>query len=254
MTWEQAVAAAQMWAGPGSAASGLCAAALWELGNIQQGLVEITTPRSLQTPVPWLKVRRVRLQSSEIRRKCGIALTSPERTLLDLGAVVRESVLEAALDDALNRRLTTLDRLNGYLEERGSSGRAGTAPLKKLTKALTEGKGTDRFERLLFNTLKDGGLPKPVAQHHVVIGNRNFYLDFAYPRAHLGIEAHSYRYHSERNDWEKDYSRHSLLTSAGWTLTYVTWRRLHDEPEAVVEEIKRALDRFERLNDNKLAF
>lgn len=113
--------------------------------------------------------------------------------------------------------------------------------------------GTDRFERLLFAALVCRSLPKPVAQHAVQVGSRTFYLDFAYPVARLGIEAHSFQHHSKRSDWEKDQVRHALLTTAGWTILYVTWRRLRDHPELVARDIGRALERFVRLNDNKLA-
>lgn len=85
------------------------------------------------------------------------------------------------------------------------------------------------------------------------VEGKTFYLDFAYPTARLGIEAHSFKHHSKREDWEHDQVRHALLTTEGWTILYVTWRRLRDHPEMVVRDISQALERFERLNDNKLA-
>lgn len=252
-TWEQSVLAAQMWAGAGSAASGTCAAALWGLRGMEPGPVEITSPRSLDPPDDRLVLRRAHLEASETRTRRGIRLTSPERTLLDLGRSVPDAVLESALDDALCRRMTTPDRLRNYLGDRGARGRAGTARLKRLTKDLLDAPGTDVFERLLFKTLKHEGLPTPVAQHRVVAGGRTFYLDFAYPAARVGIEAHSYRFHSERSAWEKDQVRHSLLTAEGWTIVYVTWRRLRDHAHDVTTEIARTLERSLQLNDEKLA-
>lgn len=252
--WEQGVLAAQMWAGAGAAASGTCAAALWGLRGIEPGRVEITVPRFLEPAGDWVVVRRAHLERAEIRTRRRIHVTCPERTLLDLGRSVPDGVLEAALDDALCRRMTTPDRLKSYLDARGAHGRRGTARLKRVTKDLLDTPGTDVFERLLFKTLKQEGLPRPVAQHRVSAGGRTFYLDFAYPAARLGIEAHSYRFHSERSDWEKDQVRHSLLTAEGWTIVYVTWRRLRDQARDVTAEIARTLERSLQLNDQKLAF
>lgn len=94
-TWEQKVCAAQAWAGSGSAASGRCAAGLWELSGILPVTVEITSQRSLRSPDPSVTVRRAELRTSEIRSRKGIAVTSPERTLLDLGCTARTRTLEA---------------------------------------------------------------------------------------------------------------------------------------------------------------
>jgi very-short-patch-repair endonuclease len=252
--WEQRVCAAQAWAGDGSAASGRCAAALWGLNGILPTTVEITSGRVLRSPDPSVIVRRAQLTRSEIRSRQGIAVTSPERTLLDLGRTVPERILESALDDAMCKRLTTSDRLWQVLQERGRRGRNGTAALRGLMLQLGESPGTDRFERLLFAALASGSLPRPTPQFPVKVGGQTFYLDFAYPKARLGIEAHSFTHHSKREDWERDQVRHAALVTQGWTMLYVTWRRLRDHPDLVVSDIRQALDRFECVNDNKLAF
>lgn len=255
VSWEQRVCAALEWAGDGSAASGRCAAALWELDGIEPGAIEITSPRCLRPPDPSVSARRAQLLTNEIRKRRGITMTSPERTLLDLGTLVSARTLEGALDDALGRGLTTPERLHRFLTERGCQGRNGTAPLKTLLDRLDRSSGTNHFERLLSTALRKAGLPKPTPQHRVDVSGRSFYLDFAFPKARLGIEAQGYRYHSaRRDDWEKDHVRHALLTTAGWTMVYVTWRRLTDNPEQVVQEIRAVLERSLRMNDNKLAF
>lgn len=253
LTWEQMVCAAQTWAGPGSAASGSCAAALWELGGIAAATVEITTPRSLRSPDPTIVLRRARLEQPEIRTRRGIPVTSPERTLLDLGRLVSRRKLESALDDALCKRLTTPGRLSGYLEARGKRGREGTAPLRALLTHLADAPGMDRFERLLSSALVTRSLPKPLPQHPVELEGRTFFLDFAYPDARLGIEAHSFKHHSKRDDWENDQVRHALLTAAGWTILYVTWRRLRDHPDLVARDVATTLERSERRNVDESA-
>lgn len=218
---------------------------------MRSGVLEELFPgvyRYPAAPVTWEQ----KVHSAQAWAGPGSA-TSPERTLLDLGRSVSTRMLESALDDAICRRLTTTDRVWSFLDKRGRSGRDGTAALRAALVQLYEGPGADHFERLLFAALTKASLPRPVAQQRVVAGGRTFYLDFAYPVARLGIEAHSYKFHSQRGHWEKDQVRHSLLTGEGWTILYVTWRRLRDHPTNVTGEIERALDHFAQLNDNKLA-
>lgn len=254
-SWRQCLYAAQQWCGPVSAASGRSAAALWGFSEFKRDVVEVTTTRKIAAPNHDLILHHGALPPKELRTREGIVVTAPERTLLDLGATCRLSKLEGAVDDALANRLTTPDRLRSYLDSNGRRGRSGTASLgRALEEVLGDAPSVRRFERLLYKTLADSDLPRPVKQHPVSVAGRTFSLDFAYPDASLAIEAQSYMHHgAERNDWEYGQARHGLLTAAGWSILYVTWRRLRDHTDEVLRDIAAALDRSGRTNDQRFA-
>jgi hypothetical protein len=94
-----------LWAGTGSAASHSAAAAHWGLAGLGEGPVEISTYRYLRSDDVIVHTR-CRLQRRDARMREGIAVTSVERTLIDLMAVCSVEQVEIALDDALTRRLT----------------------------------------------------------------------------------------------------------------------------------------------------
>jgi hypothetical protein len=106
-SWEQDLMAVALWASGRAVASHRSAAAAHELGGIQRRLVELSLPYSRRSPEEGIVLHR-----STVMPRCdvaewnGLPVTSPTRTLVDLGAVVDDEILEAALDDALRRRLT----------------------------------------------------------------------------------------------------------------------------------------------------
>jgi very-short-patch-repair endonuclease len=254
-TWHQLLLSGQKWSGPLSAAAGRSAAALWGFeGWPQRGTIEVVSTRKLVAPRPDVVIHLAPLSSSEIRHRDGIPVTAPERTLLDLAAQASLKRVESAIDDALAARLTTPDRLLGYMAANGKRGRPGSKTLRHaLDEVIEAAPSVRRFERRLIQALRDGRLPVPVKQHPVRAGDRTFVIDFAYPHANLGIEAHSYRHHSDRNDWEGDQERDSLLSARGWHLIYVTWRRLRDHREAVIQDIRDALALSEDKNGQRFA-
>jgi very-short-patch-repair endonuclease len=240
-SWHQRLLGAQIWAGPQSAACGPSAAILWNIENKPPDIIEVVTTRNLVAPVPWLRVHKAELKPRDIRKRNGIAVTNIERTVFDLAAISWLRA-EAAIDTALGRRLTTIDRLNDYSRSFGANGRAGSRVMKKLLVEMTEtAPSIGRFERKLFRALQDARVPLPVRQHPVRNGQRTYYLDFAYPDALLGIEAQSYKHHSERPDWEKGHLRHNTLSSTTWTILYITWRELRDHPDRVIATILKTL-------------
>ena len=110
-SWEQSLLAACLWGGARALASHRSAAALWGLASMESSAIEISTPRSLRS---WsVVVHRVTAGDTQkvVTKKRGIPLTGIDQTLFDLGGVIPLHHLEVVLDDALNRRLTTLSSL-----------------------------------------------------------------------------------------------------------------------------------------------
>ena len=240
--WESKVRAATAWSEP-SAGACRTAAAGWGLDGFNKDVIEVVSTRALHPP-DWLTLRRTRdFDRSDVRVRNGLPFTSLERTLAELGAVCPPAKVERALDDAVRKRMTTLSRVHAYLEAHGVRGRNGCGTLRRLVEIrMKEPKVTQSdFEDAFLALTKRFGLPTPVKQHPVVIENRRFFLDFAYPSSMLGIEAWSYAHHSDRDDWDYDQDRHNLVSSLGWRLLYVTYRQLCRTPERLVNVIRALL-------------
>jgi very-short-patch-repair endonuclease len=144
-----------------------------------------------------------------------------------------------ALDDALRRRLVTVAQLRRRLGRAGGRGRSGTALLRDfvdaragLTRAPESG-----LETRLLRVLRAAGLPRPAVQHRI----GNYRVDFAYPGARVAIEADGFRWHSTRQQWDRDRARRNALTAMGWTVLHVTSTQLREQPEEVVNTIRTTL-------------
>ena len=233
----QTLLAACRWAGAGSAASHEAAAALWKLDGFEALRPVISTPRRLRSD----RVRSHRVDpipAGEIVEIDGIPVTKIERTLLDLAGAVDVNTLEDALDSALRRRLTTINRLE--MRVRGSAGKTGVRKLRSLLAERDhEGHPTEsRFESRLQRLLLDAGLPA-VRQHKIWDGGEFVArVDFCFPESKVIVEADSYRWHSSRRAWQRDRERRNRLTSMGWVVIQVTWDDVIKRPTRTVERLR----------------
>jgi very-short-patch-repair endonuclease len=170
-----------------------------------------------------------------------IRLTTPSRTLIDLSSRTPFHRLEEALDDALRRRLVSIEVLRIQLERTGP--RPGIAKLRALLDARdpTTRPSESVLETRVARILRAAKLPGLVAQHEIVVaGHLIARVDFAFPPAKVAVEADGYRWHSGRAQWQKDVERRNALTNVGWRVIHVTWEDLN-RPEAIVDQVERAL-------------
>ena len=134
-------------------ASHRSAGRLWEIP--QTSLIEVTTSRRPKdASITW---HRRQLSRSDCVRLDGIPATSIHRTLIDLGDVVEDEVVEDALDRALERGLTSADWLNREIARVGTTGRKGPSVLRDIL-----GRGQEKaswLERRFVRQLKHGSVP-----------------------------------------------------------------------------------------------
>jgi very-short-patch-repair endonuclease len=238
LTWLAQLEAAQLWLGADCLFSHRTAAALIELDGVSPGWIEVVVPSGVKARgVATHRLRRNdRPRSMWVR---GFRTTNVERTLLDLFSVMPRRGAELALEDALRRRLTTLDRLWDLYREVGGPGRNGSGGLRKsiLIRDHRDGSLASRMEASLIRILRSLPGPPAAAQHEVRIGTDRFFIDFAYPDVQLGIEAHSLRWHMGRERWQRDLVRDRKLKGVGWTVLYYSWDDIHLRSDDLRSEI-----------------
>ena len=238
-TTTQALLAAGMATGEG-VASHRSAAALWALRGVEAATPEITVLGSRRPELRGVLVHRSdRMDDIDVSRRLRVPVTTPARTLLDLGAVVPVEMVEPALEDALMRRLVTLQLLTNTLERLGRSGRRGAAVLRGLVEERDPATAPTQsmMEDLLFRVVRRGGLPAPVRQYEVA-GVR---LDGAYPDIRLGLEADSRIWHGGRLDVQRNTDKANILLAQGWRVLRFTWFHLTRRTRYVVSSVQREL-------------
>lgn len=219
-SWKGDLLAACWAAGFRAVASHRSAAALWELAGGRRSMREITCPR-------WRRARHDGLVVHESKAFDpidatvigGIPVTTPERTLLDLGAVCNESIVEMALDGAEKRELVTLASVRAVVTRLGRSGRNGVGTLRRLLDDKSPGrKPTEsEMETLMLQVIRRNGLPDPVTQFEIRRAGRFVArVDAAYPQWHIAIEYDSYKHHTGRKAIDRDTERRNRIAAAGW--------------------------------------
>lgn len=240
-TWEGDVLAAQLAGGDGAFSSHRTAGNVYELDGVPERTIEVSVYQS--RPVRGAVVHRLRPHDRpRVRTLNELRVACLERTIIDLGAVLPDDLVSDALDDALRRRLTTVDRLKTHLDAAGGSGRNGSSILRRLL-AVRDGsdaKVRTSFESKMLWIVRNLPLPA-MPNFRLVVGGRTRYLDFAFPPYRLGVECHSARWHRAHRQWLNDIERDRHLAAAGWLILYFAWEEVIGHPQRVLSEISDAL-------------
>lgn len=244
-SWRRSLMAACLEAGPGAVVSHEAAAALHGLATFSPGPVVVMLAHGDHQ---HLRTGRLR-QSTDLRsHHCkvvgGIPVTTVARTLVDLAAVIRPGRLRIAVEDALAARSCTLPSLSECHAELRRPGKRGIGAVDLVLRALGPGpiRSASELERLLRRVLVEGGLPEPVREYEAPWGRDTpGRVDLAYPPAKVILEADSRRWHTRERDFEIDRRRDREAQLAGWQVYRFTWQDLVNDPEGVVETVRRAL-------------
>jgi very-short-patch-repair endonuclease len=94
------------------------------------------------------------------------------------------------------------------------------------------------LERRFLELIESAELPRP----HVNVVVAGLEVDFVWPEAGLIAELDGRRYHESASAFERDRLRDMRLATAGYRVVRITWRRLRDEPEAVIADLRRLLE------------
>jgi very-short-patch-repair endonuclease len=235
----QEVSAAVLSVNDAAAVSHQTAAVLWEMTDRRPERIDVVTAR-------WDRVRRPGIAVHESRDLLpqdrvvldGVAVTSPERTIVDLGAEAPFWLVESCLDTALRAKLFGAQDVRRLIARVARRGRRGVGKIRPLIEerlrweGLTESELEDKFRRLVHLS----GLPQPVAQFRVRDARGRFVCraDFAYPDRHLLIELDSEAFHMDRNTFQRDRDKQNRALALGWTTLRFTWSDLTKRPDQAI--------------------
>lgn len=239
--------AAVLACGPGALLSHRSAAACWGLLSAS-GAPEVTRPGKFR-PRPRIVARFASVPADERALVDGIPVTSVARTIFDLAAVASRRRVERAMHEAEVRQLS--DRLSVPDLMRRYPRRQGCRLLREAIGADGRGFVENDFEELFAKLLERYDLPRARFNADLAIEGRFVKPDCLWPEHRLLVELDGRAVHGTKRAFESDRERDRLLTAAGWRVVRVTWRQLHDEPKAIVEDLKRTLRASRPASDPK---
>jgi very-short-patch-repair endonuclease len=246
-TWRQALWAAKKWAGDDAVLSHRSGLLLLGLAGATDRVVEMTVTRKIRSPDPHVLLHYTcRDPFTDAIEVEGLPVTSTGRTIMDSAAVAFRWQVEAALDDALRRKLITVDDMWRILAKSGGRGRKGSALLRKLLEERMDGRARSHslLEIRLDRLLRKSAVPPYFRQFEVMTrGGVPADVDFAWPEAKLAVEVDGYRWHSGRQQWQSDMERQNALAEVGWLVLRFSWYDVTRRPEYVVRTILEAYRR-----------
>lgn len=242
LSWRSWLLAAQFCLGDHAFMSHRAAALYWGLDGIEREFVEFTLNGSQRsTPAGVVLHCSQSLMRCDVRFLTPFRLTKVERTLVDLGSVLRPERVEEALESALHHRLTTFGRVKERLEDLRRPGLRGAAALGQIIASRdpallpTESIFETRFYRMLKKSRR---IPPPARQHRI-FDQFGFVarLDLAWPPARVGVECHSLKWHGPSRT-KHDARRHNRLTRLGWQVLYELYEDMNERPEDVLARLE----------------
>jgi very-short-patch-repair endonuclease len=180
------------------------------------------------------------LGARDIRNRRGLRLTSPPRTILDLAFLIDEEELENVVAEAAYRRLASETELKAQLKS--NEGKRGVAKLRRVLD-LPGGPQRTRSggERALLRLVRKARMTgyETNAQIH------GYEVDLLWRNVGIGVELDGWDGHSGRLAFERDRLKAAELSAQGLTVIPITGRQLREDPDGVIERLRRAIARRE---------
>ncbi len=217
------------------------AAALWDLrpGAARGERVEVTMHGGKRRRIREIRTHQGRdLVPDEITTLHGIPVTTPARTLLDLGECLGPRELEQALARAERSGLVTREEVRAVV--RRHPRHRGARALRPL---LDDDRPTaftrSRAEELLLALIRKARLPVPELNARLL----HYEVDFLWRAHRLIAEVDGMAYHGSARAFVEDRRRDAELTAAGHRVLRFAWQDLTERPEATLVRLAQALMR-----------
>jgi very-short-patch-repair endonuclease len=231
--------AAVLACGEGAVLSHRSAACSWRLLPTEAGAIDVIC--SKQARRDGIACHRQTLLDDEWLVEDGIPMTSPCRTIFDLASVVKMRELERAFHEAEARELT--DRMSLPMLLKRYPGRRGVANIRALLgSSKPVGITRNDFEEAFLALVDAHDVLRPRMNAPLAVRGRFFEVDGLWEERRVAVELDSRGIHGTRKRFESDRQRDRILVAEGWRTMRITWRQLREEPEAIVADLKLALE------------
>ena len=157
-----------------------------------------------------------------------IAITTPQRTLIDLASQVSEKALARALRDAIRLEVTTLEAVcDALLRHRGRRGTAQLARIGSRYAGLPLHRARSGAEVRALILLRDAGFEVPELNRKIAGAE----ADLVWRRHKLIVEIDGGPFHL---DVGEDARKQQLWEAAGWTVHRIPSDDVYEAPERLL--------------------
>lgn len=238
-TWRTTLLAGVLAAGPDAAASHRSAAVLWGLDGVYGRMIEVTVPFN-EEPEPHRVILHRSRRGVQPVIHAGIPVTSVERTLLDLAALLPGATLERATASATRLNVATLDSIDACIARYGGRGVKGTRKLRSVLRLVENDHSGSVSEVDVAQLIRDAPIPDPVQQLRIHLPKgRNAYPDFTWQDLLKIVEIDGFGSHSTPEQQEHDLERQNALLDLGYEIRRFSARDVRRHPQKVIAEIVR---------------
>jgi len=241
---DRALLAATLSLGPFAGVSHRAAAERWGPRRAEPASFDVSIARERGVHLEGVIVHRSRdLRPEHITRVGPLSITTPVRTLVDLGQVEPWFVVRDLLEHLVARRITTIGAAHAALLLHSKRGRSGCGALRRVLeqRALLDRPTASTLEAAFAELCQLYGLPAPRYQHPVTVAGTDRWIDFAYPDLMLAIEVDGFEFHATAKGFSADRVRGNDLALAGWTVLHFTWHQVVHRPGYVASVLWQAL-------------
>jgi hypothetical protein len=227
-TWEQRALAACY--ATGGVASHRAALKLWgvrlQAYSPDDWPVEVTVARAnAARPAGVIVHRSPDLDTRSVATRSSVPLTTPQRMLVDLGAVLDYRQVTQAVEQCIVSRLLSVATIRNELERIARRGRRGAGTLRAVLAdwPLGDARPESVLEVAFARLSKAAGLPRPEFQYPILLNGRVRRIDFAYPCLRIAIEVDGFGCRTDRAGFQDERWRQNDLVRAGWQVLRFTW-------------------------------
>lgn len=177
------------------------------------------------------------LPARHVSRMYKVAVTSVERTVVDLARSLPFMAAVVVTDSALHADLVSRPGLMKVVTEcAGWPGvsRAGQAI------AFADPRAESVLESCGRVIIHEHGLEPPEPQVTIRGPGYSYTVDLYFPRHKTIVEFDGMVKYETRKDLQHQFRRDTVLRDAGYKVVHVTWRELFQTPELVIERIRKA--------------
>ncbi len=240
-TWRRQLSAVAL-SRPDCLVAGRSAARLHGFQGVNESRPEILVPHNAGNPrSPIARVIRGRhfdqVTNTSIE---GFRCTSVAETILTLSLREPMSLISRYLDGELAKRSVNITDFNPILDRLTFARQPGLGSLRRVVGERADDRyqpPTTELERLLYALLDRAELPPYVRQSPISYPTLAATVDAYVPDWRLIIEADGRRWHTRREDFEKDRQRDNAALAAGLIVVRLTWKMLRYELESCLRTL-----------------
>jgi hypothetical protein len=207
---------------PDASIASTTAGQVYGIRGMKDARVHVLVPHGARLALPGVTVRRSRLVEPvdiTTRRRDGVRLTSPPRTLVDAAAVIGPRRTLSAMEQVLHERRCTLNTLLDTANRLFHPRRPGSVIVRQALRSRAEWRGVARsdLELRVIEAIVAGRLPAPEVNMRFVLPNGEpIVIDLAWPRWRVAVEVDHPFWHDGVEAAARDKRRDRKLILAGW--------------------------------------